>query len=90
MPSLQEIQEALTPILRLIVTNPQAMTVDIVVEGHEAIIRVTASPADIGRLIGMQGRTARSLRTVLQAISMQSGTRVKLDIVRGSQSAISE
>jgi len=43
--------------------------------------RVQVSPSDIGKLIGKQGRTARSIRTILGAASMKTGHRYTLDIL---------
>lgn len=43
--------------------------------------RVQVAPSDIGKLIGKQGRTARSIRTILGAASMQTGHRYGLDIL---------
>ncbi len=37
--------------------------------------------ADVGKVIGKQGRTARSLRTILSAASMKQRHRFSLDIV---------
>jgi len=44
-------------------------------------LRLTVHASDIGKMIGKQGRTARSLRTILGAIGMAHGTRYSLDIV---------
>ena len=46
-----------------------------------AVFHVHASKIDIGKVIGKQGRTARSLRTVLQAIGTTQNRRYCLDIV---------
>lgn len=43
-------------------------------------LQVKCAPADFGKLIGAQGRTARSLRTVLGAASVKQGARYSLDI----------
>jgi predicted RNA-binding protein YlqC (UPF0109 family) len=39
------------------------------------------APNDIGKVIGKQGRTARSMRTILSAASMKLKHRFALDIV---------
>ena len=44
-------------------------------------MRLQVSPADLGKVIGKQGRTARSLRTILGAASMKLKQRFSLDIV---------
>ena len=41
---------------------------------------------DIGKVIGKQGRTARSLRTILGAASMKLQCRFSLDIVEAGRS----
>jgi predicted RNA-binding protein YlqC (UPF0109 family) len=45
------------------------------------IVNVTVASSDIGKLIGKQGRTARSLRTILAAASMKCKVRCELNIV---------
>ena len=49
-------------------------------EGTALLLRV--SPADLGKVIGKQGRTARSIRTILGAASMKAQHRFSLDIQR--------
>lgn len=44
------------------------------------VISVRVGPGDIGKVIGRQGRTARSLRTILGAAGMTSGVRCSLNI----------
>ncbi|MFZ0515588.1 MAG: KH domain-containing protein [Acidobacteriaceae bacterium] len=44
-------------------------------------LRLKVHPTDVGKIIGKQGRTARSLRTILGAISVKVGHRYYLDIV---------
>jgi len=50
------------------------------VNSSTTCFQLLVSPSDIGRLIGKQGRTARSIRIVLSAVSMKSGHRYTLDI----------
>ena len=44
----------------------------------EIVLRV--APADVGKVIGKQGRTARSMRTIWQAASMKHDVRYSLSI----------
>ena len=46
--------------------------------GTHLAVRVASS--DVGKLIGRQGRTARSMRTILGATAMKVGTRLSLDL----------
>jgi hypothetical protein len=44
------------------------------IESHQAtVIELTVAPNDLGKVIGKQGRTARAIRTILNA----SGTKLK-------------
>ena len=44
------------------------------------VFRVVVGPKDKGKIIGKQGRTARSLRIVLSAIAKEHGANYSLDV----------
>jgi len=46
----------------------------------EMVLRYSVAPGDIGKLIGAQGRNARSLRVIVAAIRMGAKLRISLDI----------
>ena len=48
---------------------------------ESTVLRLRVSESDIGKVIGKQGRTAHSLRTILSAVSMKYHHRYTLDIV---------
>jgi predicted RNA-binding protein YlqC (UPF0109 family) len=48
-------------------------------------IRLRVAPANIGQVIGKQGRTARSIRTILSAASMKLKHRFSLEIVENEK-----
>jgi predicted RNA-binding protein YlqC (UPF0109 family) len=58
-------------------------------EGY-VLLCVQVSPDDLGKVIGKQGRTARSLRTILGAAGMKTGCRFQLNILGGGNSAREE
>lgn len=43
--------------------------------------RLRVGSADVGKLIGKQGRTARSIRTIMVAANMKCGHRFTLDLL---------
>jgi len=54
----------------------------IVEEGdHNSLIELKVAKSDIGKVIGKDGRTAQSMRTILTAASTKLGRRAHLDIV---------
>jgi uncharacterized protein len=68
-------------ITRALVDEPEAVQVDAFQDAGSTVLRLRVSPRDLGKVIGKQGRTARSLRTILGAASMKLKHRFALDIV---------
>jgi len=52
------------------------------VEGQQStVLELRVDPSDLGKIIGKQGRTARSIRTILSAVSMKENHRYTLEIL---------
>ena len=52
------------------------------IEGEKTIVvELRVDPAELGKVIGKQGRIARALRTLLSAMGRKSGKRVVLEIL---------
>jgi predicted RNA-binding protein YlqC (UPF0109 family) len=64
-----------------LVDHPERVTVEAITEANATVLRLRVDPSDIGKVIGKQGRTARSMRTILSAASMKLHHRFALDIV---------
>lgn len=76
-----------TQIARALVDHPEAVQVQAVVREESTVLRLHVSDSDIGKVIGKQGRTAHSLRTILSAVSMKYHHRYTLDIVESETAA---
>ena len=51
-------------------------------EGEQgAVLELSVSHEDLGKIIGKQGRTARAIRTLLGAVSAKTKKRVVLEII---------
>jgi predicted RNA-binding protein YlqC (UPF0109 family) len=74
-------RELVAFIVRQLVQQPEAVSVEEVVEERDRIIRVRVAQADIGRVIGKEGRTVKAIRTVLSVASAKDEKRAKLDIL---------
>jgi predicted RNA-binding protein YlqC (UPF0109 family) len=68
-------------IARALVDSPESVSVEPIEEGEVTVIRLRVAQSDVGKVIGKQGRTARSLRTILSAASMKQKHRFSLDIL---------
>jgi predicted RNA-binding protein YlqC (UPF0109 family) len=80
MENIEAVAEMLTPMVRLMVDRPDEVSVETIMDGLGVMYRIHVSPLDRGKLIGQGGRTARSMRVILQAVSMTQKIKVNLDI----------
>jgi predicted RNA-binding protein YlqC (UPF0109 family) len=68
-------------IAQALVDKPEEVMVT-AIEGNQAtVLELKVAKEDLGKIIGKQGRTARSLRTILGAASAKVKKRVVLEIV---------
>jgi len=79
-PQVPSIISLITGIARALVDEQDEVSVEAVNEGTSTLLRLRVSPSDLGKIIGKQGRTARSIRTILAAASMKAQHRYALDI----------
>jgi uncharacterized protein len=75
------IEELFTDIARILVDKPEGVLVVASADERGTILRIKVHPTDVGKIIGKQGRTARSIRTILGAISVKVDKRYYLEIV---------
>ena len=80
MEPIQAIAEAITNIVKLMVDKPEDVSVEVVPMPGGMVLRYSVAPSDIGKLIGAQGRNAKSLRVIAGAIGMGAKLRINLDI----------
>jgi len=74
-------KELIERIACALVDKPEEVTVT-AIEGNQAtVLELKVAKDDLGKIIGKQGRTARSLRTILGAASAKLRRRVVLEIV---------
>ncbi len=66
---------------RELVDDKDAVKVDVLERDRSTVFELTVSPDDLGRVIGRGGRTAKALRTVLDAAARKDGRRAVLDIL---------
>ena len=74
-------QELIAGLAKALVDNPEIVSVEVIPEAASTVLRLRVAANDIGKVIGKQGRTARSIRTILSAASMKLQHRFSLDIV---------
>jgi uncharacterized protein len=78
---VKNMSDLVLEIARALVDSPENVSVEVISEAEGTILRLRVAQSDVGKVIGKQGRTARSLRTILSAASMKQRHRFSLDIV---------
>ncbi len=68
-------------IAKALVDNPDDVSVSAVEGGQVTILELHVHPNDLGKVIGRQGRTAKSIRTILGAAGMKVQRRFTLEIL---------
>jgi hypothetical protein len=64
-----------------LVDDPAAVEVAEIEGDNNVILELRVAKNDIGKVIGKDGRTAQSLRTIVSAASIKIGRRAHLDII---------
>jgi uncharacterized protein len=81
----EQMKQLILEIVRALVDQPEEVVVELIQDRDATVIRLKVAHQDIGKVIGKQGRTARSLRTILGAASMKLHHRFSLDILEDDQ-----
>jgi uncharacterized protein len=68
-------------IAKALVDEPEQVSVQQVDGEQVVVLELRVAPNDLGKVIGRQGRTARSLRTILGAAGMKLHKRFTLEIL---------
>jgi predicted RNA-binding protein YlqC (UPF0109 family) len=82
---VKNMTDLVAEIARALVDDPNSVSVEAIQDGDCTAIRLRVAHSDVGKVIGKQGRTARSVRTILSAASMKLKHRFSLDIVEEDQ-----
>ena len=75
------LKELIATIARALVDDPEGVEVMEVDGERNPVIELRVADGDVGKVIGKDGRTAQSIRTILVAASTKLGRRAHLDIL---------
>jgi uncharacterized protein len=74
-------KELVEEIAKALVDIPEEVSVHEVQGEQVTVLELRVAPSDLGKVIGKQGRTARSIRTLLGAAGMKLNRRFTLEIL---------
>ena len=78
---MSELKDLMAYVSKALVDMPEAVQVNEIVGEQTTVIELKVDKTDLGKIIGKQGRTARSLRTILNAASTKLKKRSVLEII---------
>lgn len=74
-------KELVQYLAKSLVSVPSAVEVKVTEREDTAVFELKVAKEDLGRVIGRQGRTAKSIRTLLNAAASKTNRKVILEIV---------
>ena len=79
--SVGDVRTLVEQIAHALVDAPGEVKVTAVEDGDATVLELRVAATDLGKVIGKQGRTAKSIRTILGAASMKLRKRYTLEII---------
>ncbi len=67
-------------VVKSLVDNPQDVKINRTVDEMGVLITLDVNSADMGKIIGRDGNTAKAIRTLLRVVGMKNNARVNLKI----------
>lgn len=74
-------KQLIEDIAKALVDIPEEVTINEVEGEQTTVLELKVAASDVGKVIGKQGRTARSIRTILGAAGMKLNRRFTLEIL---------
>lgn len=67
-------------VVKALVENPNDVKIVRTVDEMGVLMTLDVNPADMGKIIGREGNTAKAIRTLLRVVGMKNNARVNLKI----------
>lgn len=67
-------------VVKALVDNPTDVKINRTVDEMGVLMTLSVNPADMGKVIGRSGNTAKAIRTLLRVVGMKNNARVNLKI----------
>lgn len=74
-------KEFIAYLIKNLVDHPDDVDVQITEESEAMLISIKVSQNDVAKIVGKQGRTIKSLRTIAMTVGARFGRRVRLDLI---------
>lgn len=80
---MADVKELILTIVRPLVSQPEAVSLEIEESTDFLEYNLTVAKEDFGRIIGKQGRVAKAIRTIVYSVRIDGPKKVRLNILDG-------
>jgi len=77
---MEQDMQFLDYVVKALVDNPADVKINRTVDEMGVLLMLDVNPADMGKIIGRSGNTAKAVRTLLRVVGMKNNARVNLKI----------
>lgn len=81
MATTADIPALMAHLAKALVDAPDEVEAEAFDEGNQIVVELVVAEEEVGKIIGRQGRMARSLRTIMNAAALKTRKRYQLEIV---------
>jgi len=81
MATTADIPGLMAHLAKALVDAPDEVEAEAFDEGSQIVVELVVAEEEVGKIIGRQGRMARSLRTIMTAAALKTRKRYQLEIV---------
>lgn len=74
-------QEFTEYIVKSLVSNPEAVSIQRIIDERGVLLELTVDPEDLGRVIGKMGSTAQAIRNLLRVLGAKNDARYNFKII---------
>ena len=74
-------KDSLEAIITNLVNNPSEVSINEVDGEKQVIFEVKVADSDMGKVIGREGRIAKAIRTIMQALAAKEGKKVSVEFI---------
>ena len=74
-------KELLLYMAKNLVDDPEAVTVNEISDEDGTVLELHVASADMGKVIGRQGRIAKEIRTIIKTVALRTGEKVTVEIM---------
>lgn len=76
-------KEVIDYLLKMLVDFPDSLNINTIKLNNVTVLEIVADPADIGKIIGKQGRVIKAIRTIVNAATIKEKTKTVIEIREG-------